>query len=131
MHKTLSLGYTRAETEDCKKNFFQKWGLYIRGYTPGIYVIKNPCRDLVFSTPKTTIGDTFDGCKVYNRNYKAMANLSFSEVYRILGDNSTNKLPTTQVLSCSSGPYDWNIGAGMDLSLANEVNKSRLYCRFS
>ncbi len=33
-HKTLSLGYARAETEDSKKNFLsicsQKWGLYTR-----------------------------------------------------------------------------------------------------
>ncbi len=37
MHKTLSLGYTMAETEDCKKNLFcicnQKWR-----FTPGITV---------------------------------------------------------------------------------------------
>ncbi len=34
MHKTLSLGYTRTETEDCKKNFFfgsQKWGVMHQG----------------------------------------------------------------------------------------------------
>ncbi len=45
MHKTLSLGYTRAETEDCKKNLFyfasQKRGLYTRGlYTSGITVVE-------------------------------------------------------------------------------------------
>ncbi len=37
MHKTLSLGlYSKAETEDCKRNFFficcQKWGLYTSHY---------------------------------------------------------------------------------------------------
>ncbi len=35
MHQTLSLGYTSAETKDCKKKLFffcsQKWGLYTRG----------------------------------------------------------------------------------------------------
>ncbi len=33
MHKTHSLGYTRAETEDSKKIIFcsQKWGLYTKG----------------------------------------------------------------------------------------------------
>ncbi len=41
MHKTLSLDYTRSETEDCKKKLFfgsQKWvytpvGLYTRHYS--------------------------------------------------------------------------------------------------
>ncbi len=86
--------------------------------------------DLVFSTPKTADGDEFDGCKAYNlslQTYTAMANLSFSEAYHLLDGNSTNNsLPTTQVLSCDSGPYDWNIGAGMEYSLANEVNKAVL-----
>ncbi len=50
MHKTLSLGYTRPETEDCKKKLFDrfeksKMGGYTpggyapgRGYTPGITI---------------------------------------------------------------------------------------------
>ncbi len=42
MHKTLSLGYTCEETEDCKKKFIfgrRKWGLCTRGwgYTSGTY----------------------------------------------------------------------------------------------
>ncbi len=35
MHKTLSLGYTRSETEDCKKKIF--FAAKNGGYTPGGY----------------------------------------------------------------------------------------------
>ncbi len=76
-----------------------------------------------FSTPKTT-GDTFDGCKAYNRSYAELAKLSYKEAISLLGDNSTDSpLTTTETMSCGSGPYDWNIGAGMHLSLANQVRK--------